>query len=135
MVDSTQTFLDSLKRCLAVPHFLEEFYAVFMASSPEVAEKFHGVDPVRQARVLAESLYALAVVAQGQAGSPAWGDFARLAERHSHRDLNIRPELYDVWLECLLTAVRRCDPAFDADIEVAWRETLAIGIRYLRSRY
>jgi hemoglobin-like flavoprotein len=135
MVDSTQTFLDSLKRCLAVPHFLEEFYASFMASSPEVAEKFRGVDPVRQAQVLAESLYALAVVAQGQAGSPAWGDFPRLAERHSRRDLDIRPELYDLWLECLLGSVRRCDRACDQNVEEAWRETLAIGIRYLRSQY
>jgi hemoglobin-like flavoprotein len=135
MVERTQTFLDSLNRCLATPHFLEQFYAVFMASSDEVREKFRDVDPVRQARVLADTLYALAVVAQGQEGSPAWGDFPRLAEKHSRRELDIRPELYDLWLECLIGTVGRCDPHYSADIEAAWRETLAIGITYLRSRH
>jgi hemoglobin-like flavoprotein len=133
--ESAQTFLDSLNRCLKVPHFLEEFYAVFMASSPEVREKFQNTDPVLQARVLADSLYALAVVAQGQQGSPAWGDFPRLAERHSRRGLDIRPELYDLWLDCLLGAARRCDRMFTPEVEEAWRQTLAIGIEYLRSRH
>jgi hemoglobin-like flavoprotein len=132
---SAQTFLDSLNRCLKEPRFLEEFYAVFMASSPEVREKFRDTDPVKQARVLADSLYALAVVAQGTEGSPAWGDFPRLAERHSRRDLDIRPEMYDLWLDCLLGAARRCDRLFSPQIEQAWRETLAIGIEYLRSRH
>jgi len=135
LAEPAQTFVDSLNRCLKVPHFLEEFYAVFMSSSTEVREKFRDTDPVQQARVLAESLYALAVVAQGQKGSPAWGDFPRLAEKHSRRGLDIRPELYDLWLDCLLGAARRCDRSFSPEVEDAWRRTLAIGIEYLRSHH
>ena len=33
---------------------------------------------------------------QGEEGSIARGDLPRLAERHSRRDLDIRPELYDL---------------------------------------
>jgi hemoglobin-like flavoprotein len=133
--EDAQLFLDSLARCLKEPHFLQEFYAVFMASSDEVREKFRDTDPVRQAKVLAESLYALAVVAQGQEGSPAWGDFPRLAVHHDRHHLAIRPELYDLWLQCLVDTARRCDPSFTPAIEEAWARTLSIGIEYLRSRY
>jgi hypothetical protein len=31
--------------------------------------------------------------------------------------------------------VSRHDPEYSREIETAWRETLAVGIEYLRSRY
>ena len=45
------------------------------------------------------------------------------------------PRLYDLWLECLIEAVRGHDPQFSAELESAWRETLAFGIDYMRARY
>jgi hypothetical protein len=134
-VDHVEVFLASFKRCLTRPDFLLNFYGIFMASSDEVREKFKNTDFKRQTRVLAESLWAMAVVAQGEQGSPAWGDLPRLAERHSRRDLDIRPGLYDGWLESLLEAARRHDPVFSPEIEDAWRKTLAVGIEHMRSRY
>lgn len=134
-VDHVEVFLASFKRCLAKPDFLLNFYGIFMASSAEVREKFKNTDFKRQTGVLAESLWAMAVVAQGEEGSPARGDLPRLAERHSRPDLDIRPGLYDGWLESLLEAARRHDPLFSPEIEDAWRKTLAIGIEYMRSRY
>jgi hypothetical protein len=134
-MDHVETFLASFKRCLTRPDFLLNFYGVFMASSDEVREKFKDTDFKRQTRVLAESLWAMVVVAQGEQGSPAWGDLPRLAARHSRQDLDIRPGLYDGWLDSLLEAARRHDPQFSPEIEDAWRKTLAPGIEYMRSRY
>ena len=134
-VNPVDTFRASLKRCLTAPDFLLEFYGLFMASSNEVREKFKNTDFTRQTRVLADSLWVMAVAAQGEAGSPARGDLPRLAEKHSRADLDIPPHLYDQWLECLLEAARKHDPDFSDDIETAWRETLAVGIEYFRSRY
>jgi hemoglobin-like flavoprotein len=128
-------FLASLKRCLARPDFLLNFYGIFMASSDEIREKFKNTDFKHQTRVLAESLWTMAVVAQTEEGSPGWGDLPRLAERHSQRDLGIRPELYDGWLESLLEAARRHDAQFSPEIEEAWRRTLAVGIDFMRGRY
>jgi len=135
MTAEVQAFLASLNRCLQAPAFLQEFYALFIGSSEEVREKFKNTDPVRQAQVLGQSLYALAVAAQGPAGSPAWSGFNSLAERHSRRGLDIRPELYDVWLDCLLRTARVHDPVFTPETEEAWRNTLSVGIEYLRSRH
>jgi hypothetical protein len=130
-----ETFMASLKRCLAAPPFLLDFYGLFMASSDEVRQRFKDTDFKRQTRVLADSLWVMANVAQAERKSPAWGDLPRLAERHSRRDLDIPPPLYDQWLDCLLHAARKHDPQFSPEIEGAWRETLAVGIEYLRSRY
>jgi len=134
-VDHTEVFLASLKRCRAKPDFLLTFYGIFMDSSEEVREKFEHTDFEVQTRVLAESLWTMAVAAQAPKQSPAWGDLPRLAARHGRQDLGIRPELYEQWLDCLIEAVRRHDPQFSPELEAAWRETLAPGIAYMRSKY
>jgi len=128
-------FLASLRRCLAQPDFLKAFYESFMASSPEVREKFRGTDMSRQARVLEDSLFVVAVAVQGEDGSVARGSLPRIAERHSRKDLDIRPELYDLWIQCLVDTARSHDPAFDGEIEQAWRAVLTFGVRYMRDRY
>jgi hemoglobin-like flavoprotein len=132
---ATDVFLASLKRCLAAPGFLTGFYERFTGSSEEVREKFRGVDMQRQARVLEDSLYVVAVAVQGEEGSLARGELPRLAERHSRRDLGIRPELYDVWAQCLVATAAAHDPQWTDDVAVAWRDTLAFGVEYMRQRY
>ena len=131
----TDAFLASLKRCLAAPGFLAGFYDRFLTSSNEVREKFRGVDMQRQARVLEDSLYVVAVAVQGEEGSLARGDLPRIAERHSRRDLDVHPELYDLWVRCLVEAARDHDPQWSDDVAAAWRETLAFGVEYMRRRY
>lgn len=132
---TAETFLGSLKRCLSKPDFLLDFYGAFMASSDEVREKFRNTDFQHQTRVLSESLWAMALAAQGGEGSPARGALPLLSERHDRHHLDIRPGLYDNWLECLVTTASRHDPLFSPEIEGAWRQTLSVGIEYMRSRY
>ncbi len=125
----------SLKRCLSKPDFLLDFYGLFMASSPEAREKFKDTDLKRQTEVLAETLWVMALAAESAPGSPAWGELPRLAAKHSRSQLDIQPHLYDRWLDSLIEAGWRHDPLFSSEIERAWRETLAPGIEYMRSRY
>jgi hemoglobin-like flavoprotein len=132
---TVETFLASLKRCLAEPEFMVRFYTTFMDSSEEVREKFRGTDLRRQARVLADSLYVLAVAAQGQEHSPARQELPRLARRHARQDLDIRPELYDLWLDCLVATARAHDASFTPETEAAWRATLGSGIAAMRAGY
>jgi hypothetical protein len=134
-MDQIEVFLASLKRCLAQPEFLLDFYAFFMDSSEEVRQKFAHTDFKRQTRVLAESFWVISVAAQGPRTSPAWGDLPRLALRHSRKELDIHPGLYDGWLDCLVEAARKHDGEFSSEIENAWRTTLAVGIEYMRSKY
>jgi len=128
-------FLASFARCRAADGFLDDFYSRFVSSSEEVRAKFAGTDMKRQVRMLEDSLFVVAVAVQGEEGSRARGDLPRIAARHSRKDLDIRPGLYDLWLECLIEAVRAKDPQFSPEVEAAWRETMAFGIGQMRARY
>ena len=134
-MSSVEVFRASLKRCLRNPDFLLEFYGLFMDSSDEVREKFKDTDLRRQTEVLANSLWVMAMVAESAQGSPGWAGLPQLAEKHDRRHLDIRPELYDRWLDCLLAAARRHDPLFTDAVEGDWRQTLGVGIEYMRQRY
>jgi hemoglobin-like flavoprotein len=132
---SRDAFLASFNRCRASAGFLEDFYERFVGSSEEVQKKFADTDMKRQVRMLEDSLLVVAVAVQGEEGSLARGDLPRIAARHSRADRDIRPELYDLWRECLIDSVRSHDPQFSGEVEAAWRETLAFGIDYMRARY
>ena len=58
-----------------------------------------------------------------------------IARRHSKTQVNIPPELYDLWLNCFLIAVKEFDPEFDQDIELAWSVILSPGIAYMKYHY
>lgn len=128
-------FRASLKRCLATPDFLHDFYEMFMASSDTVREKFSMTDFPRQTRVLADSLFIMAVASESKDDAIAWRELDRLAEMHSRAGLDVAPQLYGDWLECLIDAARRHDPSFSAEVESAWRQSLLPGIEHLRAAY
>ncbi|HSD26532.1 MAG TPA: globin domain-containing protein [Vicinamibacteria bacterium] len=130
-----EVFLASLKRCLAVPGFMDGFYERFVGSSAEVREKFRDTDMTRQAQVLADTLYVVANAVQGKEGSPARRELPRIAARHSRTGLDIRPGLYDLWISCLVETVRSHDPQFDPEVERAWGEVLTFGANYMRHHY
>jgi hemoglobin-like flavoprotein len=132
---SVETFLASLKRCLAAPGFLDSFYERFVGSSEEIREKFRNTDMKRQTRVLEDSLYVVANAVQGEENSLARGALPALAARHSRQGLDIAPRLYDLWIECLVETAREHDPRFAPDVEAAWREVLTFGADYMRQRH
>jgi hemoglobin-like flavoprotein len=127
-----ELFNDSMERCSCEPDFLRRFYALFLASSDTVARKFEHTDLIKQARLLKASLY---IMMLASSGSELNAHLERLARLHSRVELDIRPELYDLWLDRLVQAVSEFDPLFDPEIETAWRRILQPGIDYMKSRY
>lgn len=113
-------------------NFFSSFYDRFIASSPAVKEAFRNTDMERQARMLRQSIvFLINFYATGNAD-----DFLkRIADRHAKQDLDIRPELYDLWLESLLATVREYDPKCDDETEDAWRKVLTVGIDYMKAAY
>lgn len=51
------------------------------------------------------------------------------------RKLDIHPELYDLWLECLIETVAEFDDGFRDEVELAWRLVLSPGIVYMKFKY
>ena len=127
-----ELFNDSIERCAVKPDFLRRFYTLFLASSDTVTKKFEHTDLKRQARLLKTTLY---IMMLASSASERTVHLERLAQLHSRAELDIKPELYDLWLDRLLQAVREFDPLFDDDIDAAWRRLLQPGIDFLKARY
>jgi hemoglobin-like flavoprotein len=127
-----ELFNDSIERCSVRPDFLRRFYTLFLASSDTVAKKFEHTDLKKQAGLLKTSLYIM-ILASDE--SERIVHLERLAKLHSRAELDIKPELYDLWLDRLLLAVKEFDPRFDLQIETAWRRMLQPGIEFMKSRY
>ena len=109
-------------------NFLEKFYDTFIASSPEVEQLFAQTDMKRQVAMLSGSLYFMTHAADES--EIASGHIAQLAKHHA--ELGVRPDLYDLWLECLLQAVGECDPMYAPEVEEAWRCVLRKGIAAMK---
>ncbi|HEY6367914.1 MAG TPA: globin domain-containing protein [Candidatus Binatia bacterium] len=128
-----ELFNDSLQRCTSRPGFLERFYEIFTASSEKVAEKFKRTDFQKQAILLKASLYLMLLAAWKKPEGHA--HLERIAQLHGRNGLDIAPELYDLWLNCLLRTVKEYDSRFNTRTKRAWYNMMQSGIKFMKSRY
>jgi len=129
--EHVDTFQASVQRCLESPSFIKDFYERFTGTSEEIRAKFRTTDFERQHRAMADSLQVMAVAVQGGPDNLARHAMKRLAVRH--KEMEISPAMYDVWLDCMLQTARAHDRQFSDAVERAWRATLAPAIEYMRA--
>jgi truncated hemoglobin YjbI len=127
---AVQRTRDSLGRCVACETFLERFYELFLASSPEVGELFRNTDFERQKRMLRDSLYAM-LVAAGTTKGPAHDEVERLAGLH--RDIGVTHDMFTLWLDALIEAAREHDLHFTDELENDWRASMSGAIALMKS--
>ncbi len=140
MQDPSQTFINmfdtSFARILGETRggrdFFETFYERFVGASPQVAEAFRHTDMDRQRSMLRKSFH---YVVNFYVTTCANEALDRIARSHSRAGYDIAPELYDLWLETLMGVLRDFDPAYDGDVELAWRLVLSPGITYMKFHY
>jgi hemoglobin-like flavoprotein len=112
--------------------FFTSFYDRFLSGSEEVAAVFANTNMPRQRSMLKKSFYSLFVFyASGQSDTY----IERIAVIHNQQHMNVRPELYDRWLECLIATVKQYDERFCDEVELAWRLILSPGITYMKFKY
>lgn len=128
-----EAFNDSLETCTSHPAFLDQFYDFFVNASPEIAAKFRNTDLDRQKQILKLSLYMLLMAAQGKPEGDA--HLKRIAEKHDHNNLDIKPEFYTIWLDCLVKTAKMFDGSFTKETERAWRYVLQKGIDFMVAHY
>jgi len=134
MSNYNKIFSRSLNRAVTADpdRFFSRFYERFVPSSPEITGLFENVDMKRQKKIIESSL---AYMSEFAAFLTETEYLKRLGERHSRRDVNIAPALYEVWLDTLIETVEEYDPEYDEDVRVAWRVVLAPGIAYMKAHY
>lgn len=128
---TSEIFNGSFERCLAKPGFLPRFYELFLAASPDIREKFKNTDFKRQIHILKKSLYALTLATLGT--EEARTEIERLGRLHGRAGLAVERSMYDLWLDCLLRAVREYDIGWTPETERTWRAVFEPHITALKS--
>ena len=123
--------MQSYGRCCASEGFFDSFYRYFLASSPQIRDRFTNTDMPAQKQLLRHGILNLVMYARGMPDTK----FRALGVTHARDGFNIRPELYDLWLVSLQQAIGDHDKACNADILQAWREVLSKGINVIKSEY
>jgi hemoglobin-like flavoprotein len=100
----------------------DTFYDLFLRKSPEIPPLFARTDFPHQKLMLRESLLEMLLFAQMDSNR---AEIERLAERH--RELKIKKEYYDLWMDALCEALAMHDPKFSPELERMWRELMRKG--------
>ena len=131
--EDLELFNDSFQRCLCNHDFFKRFYELFLGSSQEVRDKFVGTAFKQQICAVHASLVMTMLASTGNDAAHTYLD--KISERHSRLQMDIKPHLYELWLQALISAVRENDPLFSDRVEQSWRQVMSYGINYLVSKY
>jgi hemoglobin-like flavoprotein len=124
MSDSIDQVVASYHRCRDDRHFFDTFYDLFLAKSPDVADRFAQTDFNVQKRMLRESLLQVLCLDRGISGVRE--EILQLGQRH--QELNITPEMYVMWLDALCEAVAVHDPQSSNQLQAEWRRAVQPAI-------
>jgi hemoglobin-like flavoprotein len=101
-----------------------------LAKSQEVADRFAQTDFQVQKRMLRESLLQVLCMQKEIPGSRK--EIEELGDRH--RELNITPKMYEMWLDALCEAVAVHDPQSSDQLLTAWRRAVQPAIDLMISK-
>jgi len=128
--ETIQLVEESLHRCQSEA-FFQAFYQRLLSSHDSFPAMFVGTDFQRQNKLLQHGIGLLFIYAKR--ANPNILD--RIAARHSHGDIDLRPEMYSYFVDSLVGTVKLFDPQFTPALDAAWRAAVAPGIAFMASRY
>jgi hemoglobin-like flavoprotein len=105
----------------------DTFYDLFLRKAPEIPPMFFRTDFTHQKLMLRQSLLEMLIFAQMNTGRD---EIDHLAERH--RQLNVKSQHYDLWLDALCESLAQHDPQFSPELERMWRNAMQPGIEVMR---
>lgn len=126
MADSLTMVRESYGRCSLQKEFFEDFYEIFMSSSPEIKPYFVKTDMSKQRQLLREGIAFMLLYAQKNAGGML--AINNIGELHNTENVNVRPDLYRHWIGSLMQCIEKHDARFSEEVRTAWEEILKPGI-------
>lgn len=123
----------SFERCEKTGDFADTFYGVFLNTTEEVAAMFAETDFKKQRKLLRATVFMM--VKQDVSEPQAAEALERIGRSHSKQKLDVRPELYEIWLDSLCATVKKLDPQWTEQLEADWREQMRPGITLITSLY
>ena len=124
----------SFCRCMgASDEFFDDFYETLSARAPGLGTLCAHVEMQQQNQLIRQGVEHLIDYATGNEQSAQ--ELRRLGKTHGRSGLNVRPELYSVWIDTLVETIRKHDQQSTDDIEAAWRVVVRGGIEQMTSLY
>ena len=123
-------FRSSYSRCTLDPEFIATFHKIFITTSAEALHHFSHIPEDKQKKMMEYALYLLMLSIDSNPDAKAC--LEQLGK--SHHKLTIKPELYDHWLNCLITAVENYDGREHPEIGSLWREVLSPGLELMKQQ-
>ena len=129
--EQMQQLRSSYSSCNQDPKFIDTFHNLFVSTSVDVQQHFADIPVDRQKKMIS---YALYLVMLSVDNNP---DIVACLENlgDSHDKIEIKPSLYDHWLEALLAAVQRCDNSYTESTGKIWKEVLTPGLEIMKAKY
>lgn len=124
---------ESFSRCCTKDGFFDQFYENLLKKGQKIEEMFLQSDMVVQKAALKNGLTFLIGYAKGS--GIAQQKVRQLGESHSREQMNVSHDMYPHWVDALLEAAKKTDPAFEPQTEEAWRIVLSKGIALMKSLY
>ena len=114
--------------------FISAFYDRLMDANDEIKAKFERVDMETQTDNLARAIV-MSFLFVDQSHQTAARTMEKVRESHSKNNLDIPPQLYDAWLDCLIDTVAELDPQADEELLEDWRSVMQVSINHIRGGY
>lgn len=115
--------------------FYKDFYQLLLSQSDEIAAMFRDTEWDRQRHLLKSALKSAILFAKEPDVQLVRMHMDRIAHTHSKERYNVRPELYPIWLDCMIQTISTHDPEYSEALGDAWRATLTPAIKLMISQY
>lgn len=126
----------SYGRCLAQGNLLfDRFYDLFLKSSPQIEKMFHKTDMKKQKSLLRAGINYAIMFSTDAGRTAAESVLSRIRESHSSHNLNVKPELYPLWISMLLQSIEETDPRFSEETRSAWKIVVDNAVQYITAGY
>ncbi|MDX1302180.1 MAG: globin [Photobacterium sp.] len=90
---------------------------------------FANVDMGRQIKMLKASLI---IIMLANTSGEARESVRKFGKRHGPEGLGVNPMDFDIWFDCLLSAVQICDPLYDDEVKQAWHACFNEGMEIMK---
>lgn len=131
--DAYKTAHSSYGRCCIRPTFFNDFYKRFTTGSAEVGRMFKNTDMNKQKQLLKSGISLMLMYAKGH--PTAESALQRIAIIHDKNHINVKPELYKYWVDCVLDTIKEHDKKYTPEVERAWKKVFSQGINFFISKY
>ncbi|PSU34058.1 globin [Photobacterium lutimaris] len=128
-MDTHEIFNNSYARCQRNKQFFFIFYHHFWQKDQRFKNIFNGVDLERQVKMLKLSI---AMIMLASSSEQAREGLRRFGKAHGPDGIGVRPDDFEVWLDSLIETVQICDPKFNDEIAMAWRQCFKEGIAIMK---